>query len=364
MTNDKGIFIKNIYYMLTYAFQVLKQTNYESIAAEDFDDVQDLFAAILSKGVAQQVKQGLYREYIPRHESLSVMHGKLDMPETIQNRIQREQKLACEFDELSENNLLNQILKTTMHYLVKDKGVKSAQKKALNKVLVFFDEIDLLNPSSIPWSRLQYQRNNRNYEMLINICYFVLEDMLQTTEKGEYKMASFSDEYMERLYEKFVLEYYKRNHRYLTDVRAAKIDWNLVGEQDKSMIKFLPDMQTDITLRLKDKVLIIDTKYYGQTMQQQYDKYTLHSGNMYQIFTYVKNMDKDNTGNVVGILLYAKTDESIVPDCMYNIGGNQIGAKTLDLNNDFKLIAAQLDQIAEDYFGEYKKLIQEGAMLS
>lgn len=36
--------------------------------------------------------------------------------------------------------------------------------------------------------------------------------------------------------------------------------------------------------------------------------------------------------------------------CMFNMGGNQIGAKTLDLNVDFKVIAAQLDKIANDYF--------------
>lgn len=65
---------------------------------------------------------------------------------------------------------------------------------------------------------------------------------------------------------------------------------------------------------------------------------------------HVKNQDKDNTGNVAGILLYAKTDEPITPDCMFNMGGNQIGAKTLDLNVDFKVIAAQLDKIAEDFF--------------
>ena len=47
MTKDKGIFIKNIYYMLSYAFQVLKQSNYENIASEEFEMVQDLFAVIL-----------------------------------------------------------------------------------------------------------------------------------------------------------------------------------------------------------------------------------------------------------------------------------------------------------------------------
>lgn len=350
MTNDKGIYIKNIYYMLTYAFQVLKQTNYESIASEEFDNVGDLFAAILSRGVAKQLKQGLHREYVTKNETLSVMRGKLDMPETIRNRIQRKQKLGCEFDELSEDNLFNQILKTTMHYLVRDYSVSNTYKSELNKELLFFDGVRLVEPSQIEWSRLHYQRNNKNYEMLLNICYFVLDGMLQTTEEGDYRMAAFSDERMSALYEKFILEYYRYHHTYLSEAKAAQVKWDLVGENDQSMIRFLPQMQTDIFLRLKERILIIDAKYYGKTLQKHHDKYSLHSGNLYQIFTYVKNQDKNNTGNVAGILLYANTDEDITPDCMFNMGGNQIGAKTLDLNRPFEQIAKQLDAIAEAYF--------------
>lgn len=196
MIKDKSIYIKNIYYMLSYAFQILKQSNYDEVASEKFDNAQDLFAAILSKGIGQQLKQGLYREYVTKNENLSVMRGKLDMPNTIRNRIQRKQKLACEFDELSENNLFNQILKTAIRYLLSNDGVDGERKIALKKVLVFFDEIELLEPSEIAWSRLHYQRNNKNYELLMNVCYFVLDGMLQTTEKGEYKMTSFSDEHM------------------------------------------------------------------------------------------------------------------------------------------------------------------------
>lgn len=337
--------------MLSYAFQVLNQSNYESVAAEEFDNAQDLFAAILAKGVAKQLKQGLYREYVTQHEVLSVMRGKLDMSQTIRQRIQHSQKLACEFDELSENNLFNQILKTTMHYLVKDSGVSAVHKAALNKLLLFFDGISLLEPSTIKWGQLHYQRNNKNYEMLLNVCYFVLNGMLQTTEEGQYKMAAFSDEHMERLYEKFILEYYRKHHTYLSEVTAARILWNLQGERDERMIRFLPVMQTDIFLRKGNKILILDAKYYSRTMQKNYDKYTLHSNNLYQIFSYVKNQDKNNTGNVAGILLYAKTQEEITPDCMFNMSGNQIGAKTLDLNRDFKWIALQLDNIAEQFFG-------------
>ena len=350
MIKDKSIYIKNIYYMLSYAFQILRQSNYEEVMSEKFDMVQDLFAAILAKGISKQLKQGLHREYINKQETLTVVRGKLNMPETIRNRIQHKQKLACEFDELSENNLFNQILKTTIHYLIQDNGVKADRKASLKKLLVFFDGITLLLPSEISWGKLHYQRNNKNYELLINICYFVLAGMLQTTENGKYKMTAFSDDHMARLYEKFVLEYYRYHHKYLSEVKAAQVKWDLRGENAESMIRFLPVMQTDITLRLKDKVLIIDAKYYGKTLQKQFDKYTLHSANVYQIFTYVKNLDKDNTHNVAGILLYAKTDEAITPDCMFNMGGNQIGAQTLDLNVEFKSIKAQLDKLAWDFF--------------
>lgn len=48
MTKDKNIFILNIYYMLTYAFRELKQNNYEEIAGENFDNIQQLFARVSS----------------------------------------------------------------------------------------------------------------------------------------------------------------------------------------------------------------------------------------------------------------------------------------------------------------------------
>ena len=61
--------------MLTYAFQVLKQSNYEEIASEEFENIEDLFAAILLKGISQQLKQGLHKEYITKWENLSVLGG-------------------------------------------------------------------------------------------------------------------------------------------------------------------------------------------------------------------------------------------------------------------------------------------------
>ena len=95
--------------------------------------------------------------------------------------------------------------------------------------------------------------------------------------------------------------------------------------------------------------------YYTATMQSNFDKRTVHSGNLYQIFAYVKNKQiaLERAGEnveVSGMLLYAATDEDIQPDATYRMSGNRISATTLDLDCPFEEIRAQLDGIAGEYF--------------
>ncbi|MGG3709421.1 5-methylcytosine-specific restriction endonuclease system specificity protein McrC [Heyndrickxia coagulans] len=353
MTKDKGILIRNIYYMLSYAFRVLKLSNYDEMASEKFEHIQDLFAAILAKGIARQLKQGLYKEYVSHYDNLSVLRGKLDIHGTIHHKLQRKQRLSCEYDELSENNVFNQILKTTSVILMQQPSLNVKRRKALKKVMLHFNRVDMIEPTCIKWNILQFQKNNQSYKMLINICYFVLDGLLLSTDKGKYKMATFlDDQQMSRLFEKFVLEYYRYHYPRLR-AAASQIAWNI----DAGAADFLPVMQTDIVLKSRNKVLIIDTKYYAHTMQVQnrYGSRTFHSNNLYQIFTYVKNQDVGNTGNVAGMLLYARTEETIVPDSDFIMSGNKISVKTLDLNTAFGNIARQLDHIATSYFGDVEK---------
>ena len=348
MTKDKSILIKNIYYMLTYAFHTLRQANYEEIEVEDFDNIHDMFASILGKGVARQLKQGLYREYITKEENLSVIRGKVVIPGTIKNRLQHKQMVNCEYDELSENNIYNKVLKTTMMCLVRQPKVKSENKSILKKELLFFDSVDLIDPYTIRWDMMRFQKNNQEYRMLLNICNLVLEGLLLSSEPGSIKMASFLDEQrMCRLYEKFILEYYRFHHPEL-HANPDQIAWDT--EDDK--LDLLPTMQTDITLKNSEKTLIIDAKYYSHTLQSQFDSYSIHSGNLYQIYTYVNNLKARKAGRVAGMLLYAKTEESIQPNNSYIISGNRITVRTLDLNLPFSAISSQLEEIASNYFTE------------
>lgn len=83
------------------------------------------------------------------------------------------------------------------------------------------------------------------------------------------------------------------------------------------------------------------------------DQNTVHSGNLYQIFIYVKNREYafgDEPHSVSGLLLYARTDEAMQPDNnTYSMHGSRISVSTLDLNRPFEEIRGKLDGIAKDF---------------
>ena len=104
----------------------------------------------------------------------------------------RKRLITCEYDELSENNLLNQILKTTSMLLLVHASVKEKYRTELKKEMLFFSNVDTIGPHSISWGSIFFQRNNNTYKMLISLCQLVLEGMLMTTDTGEYRAGFFN----------------------------------------------------------------------------------------------------------------------------------------------------------------------------
>lgn len=340
--------IRNIYYMLSYAFQILQEKGYRDIATEQFDNAAELCAAILEKGVSIQLKRGLGREYIEQTEALSTLRGKIDISESIKTQSIQKKQLICTFDEFSENSYLNRIIKTTFEVLIR-LDISKDRKKALKKLLVFFGNVETLDPYSINW-KIQYNRNNQTYRMLISICYLVIKGLLQTQTDGSTRLMEFGDNHMHQLYEEFIRKYYEKECSQVVTERSL-IPWAL----DDGYDEMLPDMRTDVTLTKGNNVLIIDAKYYGCNTQEQFGIHKNISSNLYQIFTYVKNKDSafgETPHKVSGMLLYARTDDAFQPDNTYQMSGNKISVRTLDLNREFSEIKAQLNRIIDEHFSQ------------
>ena len=335
--------------MLSYAFNVLNEREYKKIEAENFDNVADLLSEILIIGVSKQIKQGLVKDYIEVTETTSSIRGKINITESINSQSFIKKQLNCTYDEFSQNCYLNQILKSTMNLLIKA-DIEHVRNKKLKKLLMYFKEIELIDLKSINW-KIRFDRNNQTYKMLINICYLVINSLIHSEVSGEQKLMDFlDDQRMSHLYEKFILNYYIKEHPEIK-THAPQIDWQI----DEGLDFLLPKMQTDVTLEYENKILIIDAKFYSHNILQNYGKDMHRTGNLYQIFAYVKNKQIEMQGKgmeVSGMLLYARTSEIIQPDSDYVMSGNKISVKTLDLNQEFGIIRNQLDNIIINYFGE------------
>ncbi|MBP8598619.1 MAG: 5-methylcytosine-specific restriction endonuclease system specificity protein McrC [Selenomonas sp.] len=334
--------VRNIYYMLSYAFRVLQLKEYRQLATESFEKAEDLYAAILIKGVSTQLRRGLHRDYEDKREPLTCLHGKLEITESlIQNCMQRKQ-IVCTYDDFSVNTQMNQILKLTMRMLLYT-DISTLRKKSLRRLWLYFSDIDDIDAHNIQWKQ-HYQRNNQTYQMLLGICYLVLNSLLQNQQSGQKRFMDFMDDQkMCRLYEKFILEYYRKEHPELSAV-AAQIPWVV----DDSDLTGLPIMQSDICLSYNNRYLIIDAKHYTNIMQQHFGMNSMRSAHLYQIFTYVKNKEASLAGQnhkVSGMLLYAGTNDAVQPHHTYSMSGNDIHIQTLDLNRDFSNIRASLDSI-------------------
>lgn len=335
--------------MLSYAFQVLKNKEYKKVETEDFEDATELFSEILIIALTKQIKQGLVRDYIDYTDTTSSIKGKINITESINSQSILKKRLNCVYDEFSLNCNLNQIIKSTLNILLKSNISKERHNK-LKRLMMYFNDVDLIDIKSINW-QIRYDRNNQNYQMIIGICNLIINGFIQSKNEGKIKLMDFEDEQkMHRLYEKFILNYYKKEYPKLK-VHSPQIKWEL----DDDYSHMLPKMQTDIVLSYEYKTLIIDAKYYGKNTQKFWNKQTINSSNLYQIFTYVKNKEeslrRENIPHEVsGMLLYAKTNQKTQPDEDYLMSGNKISVKTLNLNQDFNLIKEELNNIADTYF--------------
>lgn len=341
--------IKNIYYMLAYAFKCLRTGVFKKLSSESFDNIENLFAEILILGLRSLVKQGLLRGYEETSDGLSSPHGRLNVSETLKSGTLLKRKIVCTFDEFTENIEFNRIVKTTCVYLNSLRDVDLERKTNLRKLMGNFMKVQPIDLHLVDWNK-RFNRNNQTYKMLIYVCHWLYLRKIQTEEGGTNLGKSFYEERkLSNLYEKFVFEFFRQEYSSSFLVNASHIEWQL---DFGSEIDLLPTMKTDITLRRNSKILIIDAKYYGQEMQSNRDVETIRSGHLYQIFAYVKNKawEMRETGIAVsGMLLYAKTDAAITLDKNYSMSGNQISVKNLDLNVSFEDLRKPLDVIAKDF---------------
>jgi 5-methylcytosine-specific restriction enzyme subunit McrC len=340
LTDSTKIPIKNLYYMLCYAWGYLAEKDLANIALGDEKDMKHLLTRILLLKLRSLIKRGFYREYRSNKEEISTLRGRILFQESINDFSFKRGKMHCEFEDMSHDILHNQIIKSTLYLLLNSSNLEAKLKDQVYQLYPYFGEINLVNLDSRIFNKIKLNRSNKHYRFVLDICRFLFESLLLHEKDEEAKFADFERDpkAMARLFEEFIRNFYK-NEAPQFKVFRENIYWDAVGED----LSYLPLMQTDISLETKYRKIIMDTKYYQNALNQNQGSQKLISGNLYQLFAYLSNHKKTRVKETMGILLYPKTGKEL--NLSYIVREYPVKIFTLDLNQRWQLIHDRLLEI-------------------
>lgn len=344
--------IRNIYYLLCYAWDRLQEGEIVDVSDIDSTELADLFATVLVSGTNHLLRRGLDQDYISHEEVLPTIRGRVDVAATARRMLINHGKAHCVFDELSVNTLPNQIVKATLRILSRVPSLDSKLRFKVRAVYRDLGGIEDIELSIHHFRKIQLHSNNRFYKFLLNVCELVQSACLLDEKSGDYKFRDFirDDRAMARLFESFIFNFYKTELSRLS-VKKERLNWTASSVTDPSL-SLLPSMETDISVRSDKKTLIIDAKYYSQTLQGYYDSKTFHSANLYQVMAYLKALERNEGNDAVadGMLLYPVVDRKLRE--VYKIEGHQVHFCTLDLSKDWREIEGELNELVVHVFSE------------
>jgi 5-methylcytosine-specific restriction enzyme subunit McrC len=332
--------IRNLYYLISYAWDQLEEADVVDIVASDPHEIADLFGHVLIGGTRHLLRRGLEQGYQQIEEELQGVRGKIDLLKSARRMLLVHGRTSCSYDELTTNTTANRILKATIRGLARTADLDSGLKHGLNCLFRSLGGIDDVPLNLALFRGIQLHGNNRYYRFLLSICELVCRSLLIDEASGDQRFRDFrrDERAMASLFQNFVLNFLRRLRPDLRP-RAEKIRWSAISESDPALT-LIPGMTTDISLSTLRGEMIIDTKYYKNSLSEHWGKKSIHADNLYQLFAYLVNASLVKKQQLSGMLLYPRVDRTLRES--YRIHGFEVRLCTVNLAADWKEIRDEL----------------------
>jgi len=322
--------IKNVYYLLCYAWNRLEQGAIVDVGKVPTTELVDLFALVLCDGLRHLARRGLEQGYQLREEELSGVRGRLDIANSVQRFLFMQGRSFCSFDEMSADTSANRILKATLKSLLSAQDMDSGLRKRVHSTYRSLQGIQDIRLSRNAFRSVRVTSNSLFYRFLLDVCNLVFESLLVDEVSGSARFRDFTrdDGKMARLFQSFLFNFIARECPQW-NVRSENIKWQATSETDPDLV-LLPRMQTDISTTRPGEYRIIDAKFYRQTFGSFFDAEKIHSANLYQMTSYLMNAPEAGDIQARGMLIYPKVDRVLREQ--YEILGRKISVCTVNLD--------------------------------
>lgn len=318
---ERSIILKNLIFMLSYTKNLDIKTNDNAKLATEKNPFIEILIREFANSLFESLKRLTPKRYVREEENLNYLKGKIKFSENIRYNCTNQAKFYCEYDEFSENNLLNQLFLfvSTCLYNISN---NSYNKKTLKFIINYYSDISFVRFDKFKVRKIKLTRNQELFKNSFNLAKMFVEQTSVDLSKNKFENITLVWD-MNKLFEEFIFELIKRK---IPECKA-------IAQKPKRLLKRenVTRRDTRIDILIQNPKVIIDTKYKKFT-----DFDDISSADIYQVTTYclLHNYKR-------AILLYPQYDKNVpdIYDYQLNCAENnyQIDFCTVNLkNNDLK----------------------------
>lgn len=318
--------LKNLIFMLSYTKKLDIKTSDIAKLSNSKNPFIEILIREYAKSLFECLKRITPKKYVIEEDNLNYLKGKIKFTENIRYNCVNQSKFYCEYDEFSENNILNQLflfVSTCLYNVSND----SYNKKTLKFIINYYNDIKLVRFDKYKVKKIKLSRNQNLFKKPFNLAKMFIEKTSVDLSKNKFENITLIWD-MNNLFEEFVFEIMKRNEN--------EFGWKFTAQKGKRLLKDNDNKKRNTYVDIfaeslnNDKKIIIDTKY-----KKFKDIDDFSNADVFQVSTYCLLHNAEHS-----VLLYPRWDK------------NEPKIQQFYLNNDnynyrinFKTINLQYDDI-------------------
>lgn len=275
---------KRLVHMLAVALDLKIQTGRMTDLDWQRETLLEILIRIFCDKLTEAVRRGMPRRYTLHDDDLPTLRGSLDIPRQFTRHLANPGRLACRYDELSEDIALNRIMKATIAHLAgMSRNATNVQR--LRELAFVYAEVAEVQLPALRWDDVVIDRTNSAWQELFGMAQLFLRNRYQTTSAGSgqgsallFEMNALFEEYIGRLVTRALA-----GSEFRVTLQGGRLFCLTSVDDERAVFQTKPD----ILIKLGDQVAhVIDTKWKRISDRIDDPKQGVSQADVYQMMAY------------------------------------------------------------------------------
>lgn len=275
---------KRLVHMLAVALDLKIETGRMTDLDWQRETLLEILIRIFCDKLTEAVRRGMPRRYTLHEDDLPTLRGTLNIPRQFTRHFANPGRLACRYDELSEDIALNRIMKATIGHLAR-MARNATNVQRLRELAFVYAEVAEVQVPALRWEDVVIDRTNNAWQELFGMAGLFLRNRYQTTSAGSgqgsalmFEMNALFEEYIGRLVSKALA-----GSEFRVTLQGSRLFCLTSLDDERAVFQTKPDI---LIWRAGQVAHVIDTKWKRISARIDDPKQGVSQADVYQMMAY------------------------------------------------------------------------------